>query len=251
MKRRSIFSILCGIVLVGVAVAWLGDAFGAWDIGALKGWWTLFLIVPGIAGMISEGPDFWNVMLTGGGLWLFLRAQKFDFLTSRQVDVISGSLVLIIFGLWLIFHSFFKKKIIPPPEGTPYTEGSATYSDAASSTSNASGPVDYEAKPSYFSFLSGNKSVNASQNFMGGSAFAFLGSCYIDLSGVSLTQNAQFDASTFMGSVRIIAPRNVRVAVQGTPILGSFTNRAPIFPVPDHPVLTITGMGLLGSVEII
>lgn len=109
MRKNNIFRILCGIALVGVAVAWLGDAFGAWDINTIHGWWTLFLIVPGVAGIVAEGPDFWNVALTGGGLWLFLRAQSFTWLTRGQIDVICGSLVLIIFGLWLIFGNLAKK----------------------------------------------------------------------------------------------------------------------------------------------
>ncbi|MDR3645364.1 MAG: hypothetical protein P4M02_09860, partial [Clostridia bacterium] len=49
---------------------------GLWNASfILNGWWTLFLIVPAIAGIITTGPRFGNIFLLVLGVWLFLDSQ--------------------------------------------------------------------------------------------------------------------------------------------------------------------------------
>lgn len=58
--------------------------------------------------------------------------------------------------------------------------------------------------------------------------------------------------TTILGGVEIIVPPNVAVQCDGSAILGGFeeVHRAPVTPDPETPTLMITGLAVLGGVEI-
>ena len=86
------------------------------------------------------------------------------------------------------------------------------------------------------------------------SAFALMGSVVIDLRQAQLqSHHTQINASSIMGEVKIIVPANMHVVVDGTPIMGEFTqqkDRTPAEVGPDSPTVRIRGMALMGSVNI-
>lgn len=76
MDRRKIANIVTGTFLVIAGILALGQATRLWDLALLmNGWWTIFLIVPAIAGMIINGPRVGNIMLLVLGIWLFADCQ--------------------------------------------------------------------------------------------------------------------------------------------------------------------------------
>jgi hypothetical protein len=58
--------------------------------------------------------------------------------------------------------------------------------------------------------------------------------------------------NTIMGGVDIIVPPHVAVQCEGVAILGGFeeVHRAPTVPDPDRPILLITGLAVMGGVDI-
>ena len=86
------------------------------------------------------------------------------------------------------------------------------------------------------------------------SAFALMGSVVIDLRQAQLqSHHTRINASSIMGEVKIIVPADMHVVVDGTPIMGEFTqqkDRTPAEVGPDSPTVRIRGLALMGSVNV-
>lgn len=75
MNRRRGSSIIWGLALIAAGVILMGHMTGLWNASIFfHGWWTLFLIIPAIASMVSDGIDFGNVFLLLLGVWLFFES---------------------------------------------------------------------------------------------------------------------------------------------------------------------------------
>ncbi|HEU4337424.1 MAG TPA: hypothetical protein VFR45_08940, partial [Nocardioides sp.] len=61
------------------------------------------------------------------------------------------------------------------------------------------------------------------------------------------------NASSIMGEVKVIVPADMHVVMDGTPIMGEFTQAKDKVPAqlgPGSPVVRIRGMALMGSVTV-
>ena len=101
-------------------------------------------------------------------------------------------------------------------------------------------------------FLSGSELATQSNAFRGAVLTAILGGVELDMRHATLADDgAEVDATAIMGGVDLIIPRDWRVTVRGTPILGSVGNRARDPPLPDDaPRLRVDALAILGGVEI-
>ena len=86
------------------------------------------------------------------------------------------------------------------------------------------------------------------------SAFALMGSVVLDLREAQLSaQHIQVNASAIMGEVKIIVPAHMHVVLDGTPIMGEFSqgkDRTPAELGPGSPSVRVRGMALMGSVTV-
>ena len=86
------------------------------------------------------------------------------------------------------------------------------------------------------------------------SAFALMGSVVIDLRQAQLSAHETLlNASSIMGEVKVIVPADMHVVMDGTPIMGEFTQAKDKVPAqigPGSPVVRIRGMALMGSVTV-
>lgn len=86
------------------------------------------------------------------------------------------------------------------------------------------------------------------------SAFALMGSVVIDLRQAQLeSHHTQINASSIMGEVKIIVPADMHVVLDGTPIMGEFSQQKDKTPAevgPGSPTVRIRGVALMGSVNV-
>ena len=86
------------------------------------------------------------------------------------------------------------------------------------------------------------------------SAFALMGGVVIDLRQAQLAaQETHINASAIMGEVKVIVPADMHVVIDGTPIMGEYSqakDKAPADLRPDSPTVRIRGMALMGSVTV-
>ena len=74
MKKLS--RILWGMALVALGVIWGINTLGIADINVFfKGWWTLFIIIPCLAGLITGNDRTGNLFFLFVGVGLLLASQ--------------------------------------------------------------------------------------------------------------------------------------------------------------------------------
>ncbi len=82
-------------------------------------------------------------------------------------------------------------------------------------------------------------------------ALAVFGSVEIDLrQAVIPAGESEIKAFAILGSVEIIVEPGTMVDCSGIGILGDFSGSKNALPSPDSPVIRVTGLALLGSVEV-
>lgn len=82
---------------------------------------------------------------------------------------------------------------------------------------------------------------------------SIMGEVVIDLTQVRLAPGtSEIEVRAYMGAVKIIVPHNLRVECDGQPLLGEFRvkRRVKTAPSPEAPLVHISGVALMGSVEI-
>jgi hypothetical protein len=83
--------------------------------------------------------------------------------------------------------------------------------------------------------------------------FAVMGEAVIDLTQVRLAPGtSEIEVRAYMGAVKIIVPHNLRVECDGQPLLGEFRvkRRVKTAPSPEAPLVRVSGVALMSSVEI-
>ena len=102
MKKAT--GIVIGIVLILFGVVYLLSSLGIADINiSFDGWWTLFIIIPCINGLISSREKIWYAIGLIIGIMLLLASQGFvsyDIIKALIVPVIA-----IAVGIKFIFTS--------------------------------------------------------------------------------------------------------------------------------------------------
>ncbi|GHJ57545.1 hypothetical protein NOK12_00640 [Nocardioides sp. OK12] len=85
-------------------------------------------------------------------------------------------------------------------------------------------------------------------------AFALMGSVLLDLREAVLeSHETRIQASSVMGEVKVVVPAHVRVLVDGTPVMGEYSqgkDKTPPDLGPDSPVVRVEGVAVMGSVTV-
>jgi len=110
MKERNVSRILTGLIFLAVGVLLIGKIFDFWDFNIFfNGWWTLFLIIPAIVGIINDGLKASNVGLLLLGAALF--AATNDYITWNVFGKMVLPVILILVGLDIIFGNMSSSKV--------------------------------------------------------------------------------------------------------------------------------------------
>lgn len=86
------------------------------------------------------------------------------------------------------------------------------------------------------------------------SALALMGSVTLDLREAQFTsRETVISANAIMGEVSVVVPAHVHLVVDGTPIMGEFTegrHKVAADAGPGSPVVRVRGVALMGSVSV-
>jgi hypothetical protein len=240
--RRNTSRTLFGLVFIAAAALILGNMTGLWFIQDFRGWWTLFLIVPGIAGMIDHGVDTWNLALVLIGAWLLASSQ--DWIPWRFSSGIFWVVIFLIIGLELLLGG---RGRIGRRRNYNDQNGGAGYVYPGTGVQSEDCEVF-----SHTALFGGLTVENHTQGFRGGDLTAIFGGLTLDLRNAAVQQGAVIDAVAAFGAVRIDAPENCRIVMNGTPILGGGSCQ-PHRPYDDAaaPQLFVRYTSVLGGVKVL
>ncbi|MEG0894697.1 MAG: LiaF-related protein [Oscillospiraceae bacterium] len=227
MKKRNVTPLILGACFILAGIGYVGSEFFNWDFTLFfDGWWTLFIIVPSIISIISNGPRAFNIgtLLVGGLLLLW----ELDLLPNVNLGKIIFSVIIIYIGVVFIINFIRGARPVnnnygyaQPNTGTnSSTQTNNTYTAPNINQSNGFVGGDVNDFPNYNSILSGLDVHNNSKDLKGARISAILGGCEIDFRNAIINQDITIYITAVMGGVDVFAPQNVRIRLSQTNIMG-------------------------------
>ena len=228
MNKRVSY-IIIGLLAIAIGV---GYTLAACDVIEsftvfVPGWWTVFIIVPGLVSLFSRGSNkFLSLCAIAVGVALFL--HKNDLLGGVRKFVIP--VLVIIFGLSLIFSALFgrrkKDKVFFPevPEDGTIPNFEVSFG---------------ELNPDY-----------AGKVFEGCSMDVTFGSGKLDLRDAIINGDVTISVNTAFSGVDIKLPPGCHLNLQTSTSFGGVTNKYESSDDPDAHVVQIFVAVSFGGVEI-
>lgn len=274
--KKNIAPLLFGIFFILAGLGYMGSVLFHWDFTIFfDGWWTLFIIVPAFISICANGPRGFTVGAFLVGVLLLL--SRLGIWPARYTGVAIVGLVILSIGVTLILNYFRQPK--PPVNPNPgsnynYQAGGYTvYTNVPGGQSSdpgqnnpgyqsnpGQGPAPQGGKyrtadptdtPSYNAILTGIDTRNVSQNFGGAHIVAFWGGVDLDLREAVVQHDITIYVTAIMGGVDILAPRNVRINLNRTAVLGGVDCDAyTMAPDSGAPVVNFICTAVLGGIDI-
>jgi len=200
------------------------DNFGVLDARRFWRLWPVILIALGLARLANwartGGRPEGIALLVVGLAFLLLNFQILHF---RQIF----PLLLLALGAYTVWRAI------------------------ASGGASREGPdTDQNARIDAFVIMGGVRKASSSPDFQGGSAFALMGGCEIDLRQASIQSGpATLDTFALMGGIEIRVPEDWAVEIRGNALLGGFEDKTRR-PVDERKKLIVTGFAFMGGVEV-
>ena len=221
-------NILWGIVLVIIGVIVGLNALNITNINIFfNGWWTLFIIIPSLIGLLKEKDKTGNIIGLIIGVVLLLGVQNiidFDLIWKLILPVI-----IIIVGLSLIFGNNLNKKI----------------NNEIKKINNKKGKNE-----EYCSTFSEQKIDFDDEEFKGASLTAVFGGITLDLRNAKINEDVVINTTSVFGGIDIYVPDNIKIKVKSTSIFGGVDNKKIKNDNEKEHIIYINAGCIFGGVDI-
>ena len=216
---KKISTVIVGIVFIVVGVIIGLNSFGITDINIFfDGWWTLFIIIPAINGLVTDEEKTGSIIWLIIGITLLLGCQdliSFDILWKLTLPVI-----LVFIGLSIMFNNNGKKI----SKNTDDNEYCACFSGQT---------IKFDGK-----------------DFKGAEVNAIFGGITIDLTNAKVKDGAVIDATAVFGGVTILIPEDLKVEIKSTSVFGGVSDKTKNKEKKDKVTLHVNGCSIFGGVDI-
>lgn len=231
MKQAK--TIIWGIVLIAFGIIFGGNSLGLFNIDVFfDGWWTLFIIVPGIVSLITDDNKLGSVISIAIGVIFLLAARNvFDYDVAWKAAV---ALILIFAGLTLVFHNIFRKKINREIE---------------KEISKLSEDKEDEFE-SIVAIFSGNERTYNNEEFTGAATVAVFGGADLDLRNAEIKQDVVIKAVAVFGGVDITVPEDAKVKIKSGFAFGGISDDRKHASEKGKHTIYIDAAGAFGGVSI-
>ena len=221
-------NILWGIVLVIIGVIVGLNALNITNINIFfNGWWTLFIIIPSLIGLLKEKDKTGNIIGLIIGVVLLLGVQNIidlDLIWKLILPVI-----IIIVGLSLIFGNNLNKKI----------------NNEIKKINNKKGKNE-----EYCSTFSEQKIDFDDEEFKGVSLTAVFGGITLDLRKAKINEDVVINTTSVFGGIDIYVPDNIKIKVKSTSIFGGVDNKKIKNDNEKEHIIYINASCIFGGVDI-
>ena len=224
---KKINNLLWGIVLIVIGIILGLNALEITSINIFfDGWWTLFIIIPSIIGLINDDDKVGNIFGLFIGLALFLICQNiidFDLLLKLFLPII-----LIFVGLALIF----KNKV------------TTSIKKEVKRMSNSNKKTN-----SYCSTFS-SMNIKLDEDVEKYELDAVFGELNANLLKQEINEDLLITACSIFGSIKIAVPNDIEVKLVSTPIFGEIKDKRKKKPENKKCVVYVDATAIFGGVEI-
>ena len=217
---KKVNTVIIGIlfIIVGVIVGF--NSFGITNINIFfSGWWTLFIIIPAINGIISDDEKLGSIIWLIVGIILLLGCQ--DMISFDIIWKLMLPLILVFIGLSIMFGSKDKK-------------------------------LDTKKnKNREFCACFGGQTVKFDdQDFKGAEVNGIFGGITLDLRNAKIKDGSVIEAAAVFGGVTILIPEDLKVEIKSTSVFGGVTDKTKSKEKNDKITLYVNGSAIFGGVEI-
>ena len=233
--KNSTKKILWGVLLILLGIA---ITLNVLDVGFtlfFDGWWTLFIILPCLYGLITGRERVIPLIGLLIGIGLLLAAR--DVISYMQLLRLAVPAVLIFIGVYVILRALFPKapaKKTEPPEEKVKKEAPVS----------ATGGEEYSA---YFA----SEDLNFDgRDFHGAKLSVLCGSIRLDLRQAIITRDITVETNALLGSVELLMPSDVHVRVEDSSFLGDMKNHATSSADTTAPTVTVRATNVLASTAV-
>ncbi|MEG1104394.1 MAG: hypothetical protein RSD78_06070 [Oscillospiraceae bacterium] len=250
--RYKIGNALWGIAFILAGVGFAGNAFNVWQFDLFfSGWWTLFIIVPCIIGIIQRGFNTGNSIGLAVGVLLLLSAQ--DILPRNIVGKLFLPVILIVIGLAIVFRHNFRTG--GNQSGYQGADGNVNVGNADGTShynaSNKNEPHNWNSScgSDLLAVFCGNSGSFNGRECKGVSCTAVFGGVDLDLRGAVITKDITVEATAIFGGVDIFVDDKVQVMFRSVPIFGGVDCTVPARD-KSLPTVFINCVSVFGGVDI-
>lgn len=199
---RKVSSIILGLVFILIGVLVGLNALGIANINLFfDGWWTLFIIIPCVIGLINDHDKTGSIIGIIVGVCLLLCCQNvlsFDLLWKLLLPII-----LVVIGLSILFKEMLMTKV--------RTKIDKLNKEKKSDDVNSA--------------IFGGQNINyANEEFKGCDLEAVFGGIDLDLRDAIINEDVVINAKCVFGGIDIYVPKNVNVVVSSTSLFGGIDN---------------------------
>lgn len=216
---KKISTVLVGIIFVIAGVIIGLNSFGITNINIFfDGWWTLFIIIPAINGLITDEEKMGSIIWLIIGIVLLFGCQNlisFDIIWKLTLPVI-----LVFIGLSIMFNNNGKK-------------------DSKNTSNNE-----------YCACFSGKTIKFDDKDFKGSEVNAIFGGITIDLSNAKIKDGAVIYATAIFGGVTILIPDDLKVEIKSTSVFGGVSDKTKNKEKKDKVTLYVNACSIFGGVDI-
>lgn len=223
--------ILWGVVLVAVGVLLGLNAFNLLNFNLFfDGWWTLFILVPSVIGLLTD-KDKWGPLI-GLLFGVFFLLCEWDILAFDLLWKLALPVAIVLIGLRLLIGK--RTKTAVPPQVNVKVNVDHTAGNGSRCVAVFSGQeMHFDGKP-----------------FHGGDAVAVFGGVDVFASTAIITADCQLNVAAVFGGVDIYLPADVNVEVTSGGVFGGVENHRRFPPIEGAPTIYVNAAAVFGSVDI-
>lgn len=223
---KKALGIVMGILLIAAGVIFALNSLGITQFEvSFDGWWTLFIIVPGICGLFTGKDKIGNLIIVSIGIYLLLAAQ--NIIEYGMFWKLFIPTVIILLGIKLIL-----KTIKGEDEST--TDSEVTDEKAECMAAFDSKTADYSGKDIKIAKVG-----------------ALFGGTKCNLSDANFHDGGSIDVFCMFGGADIIVPENVEIKINAFCLFGGISDKRNIKSSTEkNAKLTVNGFCLFGGADI-
>ncbi len=213
MKIKLSTNIVIGILLVIIAIGYLGNIFEVWNFTLFfPGWWTLFIIIPSVVSMVSNGfkPVSSTFLIVGAMLLVKSLGILPEWLARSFIP-----LLILAIGFFIIFNA---------------------------KTANLS--------KFYIALFSGRTPNYNGKLFDGAICTALFGGIELKLDKAEITDGSTIYAAAIFGGIDISLPQGVNVETNCLPIFGGISESKLRVPNDGFPTIKINAVAIFGGIDV-
>ena len=192
MKKSNI---LWGFILIALGVIFGLNALNIANINVFfTGWWTLFIIIPSLIGLLDDKDKKGSIIGLVIGIFLLLAARGIiDFTIVGRLII---PILLVLLGVLLIFKREDKEFVVKE-EFANDQEIATTFSE---------------------------QTITIDEEFGDRKSSAVFGKLTLDLSKAKIKKGTSIKLEAVFGSIVLILPEGLDVKLKATPIFGGVSN---------------------------